>query len=480
MNNIKLETQPKLETLFLSIDENTLNKLDEILELPEIDIDEKIIIRKYKVLFKEIGQNPSKETLAKEFPSLYFEDVKPIKAEQLNDYISLFIANRKNNKISMQLLNLASTIKETGLDENVITQLNNITKADTVSKDYKDISKEILKVYKDKDDSKGYKTGVPQIDELTGGIKTGTLTTILGWTGSFKTTWAVNIGHQAQIDKANIIYLSLEVPKEDLMFNLLSRHSYLDKFETSIPKDKLMNRKLDEASLNYLEQNVYPDYINLPGKLYIVDETDLENYSTYALETKFRELDKLANEETGKGIDIVFIDHAQLLKFTTNNSLIGKETSVINQYVSFFRKNAIDWIKSGRKVAMVMLSQSSREGWKDATRHEGQYKLTALAEANELERASSLVLSTYSNEQLISMNAAKVSVLKSRNSRATPEPIETFVDPEYYVFGEVKGSSSTNSMSFSDFNLGSVLSSDQQQVQELGSLIDLNSIDLDI
>ena len=174
MNNIKLETQPKLETLFLSIDENTLNKLDEILELPEIDIDEKIIIRKYKVLFKEIGQNPSKETLAKEFPSLYFEDIKPIKAEQLNDYISLFIANRKNNKISMQLLNLASTIKETGLDENVVTQLNNITKADTVSKDYKDISKEILKVYKDKDDSKGYKTGVPQIDELTGGIKTGT------------------------------------------------------------------------------------------------------------------------------------------------------------------------------------------------------------------------------------------------------------------------------------------------------------------
>ena len=127
-----------------------------------------------------------------------------------------------------------------------------------------------------------------------------------------------------------------------------------------------------------------------------------------------------------------------------------------------------------------MLSQSSREGWKDATKHEGQYKLTALAEANELERASSVVMSTYSNDALINMNAAKVSVLKSRNSRATPEPIETFVDPEYYVFGEVKGSDNTTSMSFDNFNLSSILSTDQQQVQELGNILDLNSINLDI
>lgn len=185
MNNIKLETQPKLETLFLSINEETLSKLDEILEIPEIDIDEKVAIRKYKVLFKEIGTKPNKETLAKEFPSLYFDDIKPIKEAQLNDYVSLFIANRKNNKISLQLLNLASTIKETGLDEKVVTQLNEITKADTISKDYKDVSKEILDIYKNKDNSKGYKTGVPQIDELTGGIKLGTLTTILGWTRKF-------------------------------------------------------------------------------------------------------------------------------------------------------------------------------------------------------------------------------------------------------------------------------------------------------
>ena len=66
------------------------------------------------------------------------------------------------------------------------------------------------------------------------------------------------------------------------MFNLLSRHSYLDKFTTSIPKDKIMNRKLTDEAFKYLQETVYPDYLRLPGKLYILDETDLDNYSTYA------------------------------------------------------------------------------------------------------------------------------------------------------------------------------------------------------
>lgn len=167
MNNIKLETQPKLEALFLSMNESNLNRLDDILEVPEIDLNEKVMIRKYKILYKDIGNTPTKETLTKEFPSLYFDDISIINENQINDYVSLFIASRKNSKISMQLLELSSLVRETGLNENVITKLNNITKADIISKDYVDVSKEIMDIYKNHDNSKGYKTGVSQIDELT-------------------------------------------------------------------------------------------------------------------------------------------------------------------------------------------------------------------------------------------------------------------------------------------------------------------------
>ena len=128
-----------------------------------------------------------------------------------------------------------------------------------------------------------------------------------------------------------------------------------------------------------------------------------------------------------------------------------------------------------------MLSQASREGWKDAKRNDGVYKLTALAEANELERASAVIASVYADDSLTNMNTIKVSLLKNRNGRTSSDPIETFIDPEYYVFGNVKGSGNTNIADFSNLSLSSLLNADQNDVQELSSFVpgpDLSNIDI--
>lgn len=180
MDNIKIETEINLETLFLSVTENTINKLDEILNIPEVEVLEKQYIRKYQVLFKDnMNKTLSKDTLVREFPALYFGDtIQPIPESQINDYINMFIANRKNNKIASKLLELSAKVKTTGLNEEVVGILNTLSKADTVTKEYHDVSKDIIEIYKDKDTSIGFKVGVPQIDELTGGLKIGTLNTI--------------------------------------------------------------------------------------------------------------------------------------------------------------------------------------------------------------------------------------------------------------------------------------------------------------
>lgn len=167
MDDIKMETQIKLETLFISLNERTLSKLDEILMIPEVDVTEKTYIRKYQMLFKTVNGTPSKETLTKEFPSLYFEETKPIPETQINDYVNLYIATKKNNRLANILLDMSAKIKTTGVTEEVIKVLDSITKSDTVTKEFYDVSKFIMDVYKDKDDSKGFKLGVPQLDELT-------------------------------------------------------------------------------------------------------------------------------------------------------------------------------------------------------------------------------------------------------------------------------------------------------------------------
>lgn len=50
---------------------------------------------------------------------------------------------------------------------------------------------------------------------------------------------------------------------------------------------------------NYVRDTIKPDFDDFPGHIYIVDETELESYSIYNLEAKFREVDDIALKETG-------------------------------------------------------------------------------------------------------------------------------------------------------------------------------------
>lgn len=476
MDNIKLESDLRLETIFLSISNKNIDKLNTLSNIKELDIIEKQNINKFIYILKQTKDTPNVETLKKEFPDLYFDGLQKINDEELDDYINLYISNKKNQYIAKQLYDIASRIKSNGLDEYSITKLNNVTKSDIVSIPYSNIENNILEIYKNKVIDSGIKSGVNIIDNEIGGLQPGAITTILGFAGSFKTTWALNIAYNAMLNNKNILYLSLEVTKEHIYYDLLSRHSFDNKFKKHIEHRDLKFRKVSEDDFKYLEENIYPDFKKVDGKCYIVDETELEAYSFYSLENKFREIEKLSIEETGHGIDLLVVDHAQLLKFDTSMKGIGQETNVVNAYVSFFRQCCLNWVKSSKQISVLILSQASREGWKDAVRHEGKYKLTALAEANELERASSLVLSTFSSEQLKQINEAKVQILKNRDGQVLSEPIEIFVDPKYYVFGDVQnGVSPSNS-----FNIDNISNIFNVDTDSLSSLTSLDELDLDI
>lgn len=238
-----------------------------------------------------------------------------------------------------------------------------------------------------------------------------------------------------------------------MYYDLLSRHSTNPEFKHHIEHEAFKKKELSDDKFKYVEETIYPSLKSLPGNIYIVDETELEAYSFYSLEAKFREIDKLAVESTNHGIDLLIIDHAQLLKFDASMKGIGNETNVVNAYVSFFRQNALNWIKSGRQISVLVLSQASREGWKEAVRAEGKYRLTALAEANELERASSLVLSVYSSDALKEMKEAKVQILKNRDGQVWIDPQEVYVEPAYYIFGDgQKGTSPSSNFQISSLN----------------------------
>lgn len=305
-------------------------------------------------------------------------------------------------------------------------------------------------------ENSGLLTFVEQIDDEIGSITKGSVCTLAGFTGSFKTTWAVNMAVKNAMLGKNIVYISLEVTKEQLEYSILSLFSNDSRFSKMgyrpLEHQHIRQNKLDEDDTNFLCDVLEPEYRRvIEPNLHILDESKFKTFSESEI------LDLLYKLDDEKPIDAVFFDHAGLFAFKSPLYNSGNVGVAINKYVSFIRQISICFRKTNgeaRGIASVLLAQTNRSGYKEATRSfrklamvnrpgdknkalntsvEG-YSLTALSDANELERCSSVVLSVYSNDDLKASKQAYVQLLKTRYG-STVQPIPVDIEPEVYRFG---------------------------------------------
>lgn len=445
--SVRFDIIPQLEVILKSVSLEDKNLLTPILKSKEVDQSDKDTINKYFKLL-EITGNPSVLMLEKEMPGRNFE-VEPIEKEMIPDYIQLYLYNRKNLEASKNLMELSSRVRSEGLTENIVNELSKLTKSDVVQHEFVDIRNTFIDRYENQEFSVGIPTGITFIDEMVGGIHKGEITTFSGFAGHCKTTAAVNAAYNALIQGENVLYCSFEVPKDSIYSDFISRHSNNRKFKMRIPHYDVKKRKLKPEQWKYVSEEIIPDLNHgYDGRLYVVDETEFDNYSQYVFESKFREIEKVALEETGHGIDVIVIDHIQLLKFGYGRS--SNTGEVINEYVSYFRQQAMNWLKTGRQVAFVVLSQTNRAGYEYAKENNGKYGATAMAEANELERASTLIITVYAETEMKDLGMVKVQILKYRDNRNEDDPTEVNVDLKYYLFGDAIDGTSEISSSVSE------------------------------
>lgn len=482
-NSIELDTNPQLEAILKSIELEDKALLDPILKSNSVDITDKNVIKKYLKLF-EISGRPSVPLLNKEIPGRNFE-VEPIDKSVLSESIQIFLYNRKNLETSKNLMDLSSKIRAEGLTEEIIGKLSEYTKVDSVQHKFVNIRDTFIERYENADFSVGIPIGIGFIDEMVGGIHKGEITTIFGFAGHCKTTAAVNAAYNALHQKQNVLYCSFEVTKDNIYNDFLSRHSNMNKFRMRIEHYALKKRKLKPDQWKFVKNDLKPDFDNLPGKLYIVDEADFDNYSKFSFEAKFREIDKIAIEETGHGIDVVVIDHVQLLKFGQSMGRSNSTGDVINEYVSWFRQQCMNWLNTERQVAFICLSQANRQGYETAKANNGRYSATALAEANELERASTLILTVYAEAEMKDMGNIRMQILKYRDNRNEDDPTDVNVDLQYYLLGDIEQGASATTSKVSEENvdnLAGILESDYNDNAEeaLEAFGDLASGEFDI
>lgn len=434
-----LNTELKLEQILVSLTRETYLPVINMLKqgLQDYDYQTTEIINKYTWLIENNlnGKVPSIELLVREFPNLNFSNIQIINdPSEVADYVYMYIAQKKRRFISNKLLNLSDKVRTQGFTDDDITDVYKYLSESETDNNYKSVAdKEVFQdLYEKQAQLKGISFLSPELDQLTGGIMPGQICTILGAPGSMKTTYSSNIAYNAMREGKNILYLSLEEQPMQLLSKWLSRCS-LDINKPLKQKD-IVQRTLDEKQKAILFSEVFEKFKSYEGKLYIVGEQDLSDYSLSTLEAKFKEVDKLAREETDHGIDLIVVDHIQLLKFAVS----GLDTiSTINMYVSFFRQQSLSWLHEKRNVSIILLSQANREGYSYAQKNSGAYLSQHVAEGSEVERASSYIISVYTDAMSQVTNQLTLCAVKLRGSALPPSVIPIYEDGSVYQVGEL-------------------------------------------
>ena len=412
--------------------------------------------------FDDIGRFPTENIFKLKFPESesFLNKAQVLKGKDLIFYTEEFIEKRHAQQVSSEIIDIASRVGQRGLTEEDIIQLQNKIKdkAKVIEEDAYSLSSFETTYNRNKAKKIGLSTGVNYIDDIVGGLDKGTVNTIMAYTSQGKSLWATNIAYKNSYEKDyNIAMISLEVTKQEVQYNILTRHSNLSKFDKYpfINKDKIKFGNLSEDEEDYLMNTIIKDYeSNKQGLFFILDEDDFSNFSFSEIRKKLYQIDDICQAKTGHGLDALIVDHIGLMKFNDNSNSSGKsEYSIINDYVSFFRRLTLSFRKyddgSASQLITILLAQANRNGFDAATKRKGNYSLTAIAEANEVERSSYRIFSIWTNDELKHAKECMVCILKNRGGQTVQDAFVVTFDGERYIFGDLD--SETSSTSLMDF-----------------------------
>lgn len=389
-----------------------------------------------KELRGKLGQVPNYKTL------LYELGVRSWKSESyegelysVDELDELFVLLEKKN-IEYKISNLAKEfirdIKKGIFNECTLNDMCNYNVLLHINREVEDCYDDLESIYDNFVDRQPILTGIKELDDNNVDFAKGELTSLMGATGGFKTTFMTNLAYNKIKENRNVVYLSLEETKANMYFNLLSLHSSDNKFSMNISHSELKRSILNEEQKKVLFHDVYNDFKKYKKHLAIVDENDikLNSFSNY---TKIlSKIDKKFIEDTGTGVDIVIVDHIQMLK--NNTDLVGNNShELVSKWVDYFRRNTINFMGTGRTIAMFVVSQVSRKGQEESERNYGKYSLQAFADSSELERQSANVFSIKSELTLYSKEVLFM-IHKYRNLLNKEKSIHIKITPEYYAF----------------------------------------------
>ena len=323
---------------------------------------------------------------------------------------------------------------------------------------------DLEKVYHAKNDDKNMRLGLFGDDDKDIRAVPG-LTVICGMTGHGKSMLGNSIAYKAVKEGYNVLYITLEVNKEDMFYQMLSIKSFIDGpkgEEKAISHTDIKRKALVPEQETYLFKELWPAFKEMKGNLHILSEFDFDVSDTAAMQMKMMEVEDYSKAHSGKGIDMVIVDYIQLFKVYTRGQNVGSaEYTVLTNWVNDFRKLSLNYLGENREIPIILLSQLNRDAWSDEKYRQKQIaknnmkleffppnssskpvnvpevvlNISQIAGCTEIAKAAKQVITIYSDESLKASNQCLVAVLKNRNGQTHNSQQITYMNPKYYVVG---------------------------------------------
>lgn len=297
-------------------------------------------------------------------------------------------------------------------------------------------SKEVIDIYeKKKTDSsvgRGMYSLLNRLDAYFRGIKPGQLMIIAAFTGQAKTIMTANMVYNGIMQGLNGLFIPLEMSYEEMRDLIYVLHTGSPEWSDHPKYRNLMGKitydgvdygelsDLEEeffkvASENFVSQDKY-------GTLFIDQPT--EPLTPSSVEVKAYDYHSRLQDE-GKSLDFIAVDYMGLMASDPGERYSSKGDR-INSIIQKFKRLALTF-DDGRRIRIITPHQINREGFKEASKNDGLYRLSALSDANEAERTADFIISQFMSPEMKKSGILKIGCLKHRKG---PEfdPFEVKID----------------------------------------------------
>lgn len=269
-------------------------------------------------------------------------------------------------------------------------------------------------------------TGLKTLDDAIGGFRKKEMYLVAGYTGHMKSKTTMNwIYNQAIYQGLSSIYFQLEMHYEQCRETIYAFHSMHKKFrakrlalgiqpkpnlDVGLDPVKIKKGELSEDEIEFLKEVVKDlkegvnngKYGSIHFEIADPDEMDI---TVEDIKTKAEVLHQR------KPAKILVVDHALLV---SSRRWVASTTERLNEVIRDLKKLSLRFNR-GEGIPVLCLFQISREGFKAADKNGGTYNLTHLSYANEAERSSDVVISTWFNDEMREKNTIKYQCLKMRD-----------------------------------------------------------------